>query len=297
MSEAFDPYQRWLGISPEEQPPNHYRLLGIQLFENDAEVICAAANRQIAHVAQCGKDQPCHDGSAVLDELLSAQNCLLAADKKAAYDAQLWVALTARAEGWQAGGPPLEYHVKGAARYFWIQAKRWWIWQLRLPAAYQTLGECVYREGRSRERLAALFVECERVSERLKELSARSTSRGGLAERPRNTWGRVRDFLRRGTARVRVAMAGRRRRCLLQRMGRSVYEADGLSSGPEHLATPIHLARTRLAQLRGEIAQLAVVPAGQLLSPRRLAWMVIAVLSLPVLLFLWGKLSLISGLW
>ena len=38
MPESFDPYHRWLGIPPREQPPNHYRLLGIDLFEADADV-------------------------------------------------------------------------------------------------------------------------------------------------------------------------------------------------------------------------------------------------------------------
>ena len=28
LQEKFDPYHIWLGIPPEEQPPNHYRLLG-----------------------------------------------------------------------------------------------------------------------------------------------------------------------------------------------------------------------------------------------------------------------------
>ena len=31
--ENFDPYHKWLGISPKDQPPHHYRLLGIDLFE------------------------------------------------------------------------------------------------------------------------------------------------------------------------------------------------------------------------------------------------------------------------
>ena len=31
----FNAYHKWLGIPPEEQPPNHYRLLGIALFEKD----------------------------------------------------------------------------------------------------------------------------------------------------------------------------------------------------------------------------------------------------------------------
>ena len=39
MSDAFDPYHRWLGIPPDEQPPHHYRLLGINAFETDPEVI------------------------------------------------------------------------------------------------------------------------------------------------------------------------------------------------------------------------------------------------------------------
>ena len=28
MSDHFDPYYTWLGIPPEEQPPDHYRLIG-----------------------------------------------------------------------------------------------------------------------------------------------------------------------------------------------------------------------------------------------------------------------------
>ena len=40
---AFDPYHKWLAIPPEEQPPNHYRLLGFPQFEFDADVIEGAA--------------------------------------------------------------------------------------------------------------------------------------------------------------------------------------------------------------------------------------------------------------
>ena len=49
-SAAFDPYHRWLGIPPEEQPADHYRLLGIARFERDPEVIRDAATRQMGHV-------------------------------------------------------------------------------------------------------------------------------------------------------------------------------------------------------------------------------------------------------
>jgi len=43
---AFDPYHRWLGIPPAEQPPNHYRLLSLPLFESDLDVIETAVERQ-----------------------------------------------------------------------------------------------------------------------------------------------------------------------------------------------------------------------------------------------------------
>src|SRR5437667_408919 len=47
---AFNPYHKWLGIRDIEHPPNHYRLLGLDLFEDDADAIANAADRQMAHV-------------------------------------------------------------------------------------------------------------------------------------------------------------------------------------------------------------------------------------------------------
>ena len=46
----FDPYHKWLGIPPDEQPANHYRLLGLELFESDRDVIDSASLEQIAHI-------------------------------------------------------------------------------------------------------------------------------------------------------------------------------------------------------------------------------------------------------
>ena len=40
MAEKFDPYYTWLGIPPQEQPPHFYRLLGLEVFEENREVIC-----------------------------------------------------------------------------------------------------------------------------------------------------------------------------------------------------------------------------------------------------------------
>jgi hypothetical protein len=54
MPQEFDPYHRWLGIPPDEQPADHYRLLGLVRFENDIEVIRDAVERQIGHVRRYG---------------------------------------------------------------------------------------------------------------------------------------------------------------------------------------------------------------------------------------------------
>lgn len=89
MSDDFDAYRKWLGIPPEEQPPNHYRLLGIAVFEDDPDVIENAVNRQMAHVRtfQTGKHSKL--SQEILNEISSAKICLLNDDKKAAYDEKL----------------------------------------------------------------------------------------------------------------------------------------------------------------------------------------------------------------
>jgi len=69
----FDPYHRWLGIPPAEQPANHYRLLGLSPFEGDPEVIRDAAARQIAHVRtyQLGPNSAL--SQKILNELAAAK--------------------------------------------------------------------------------------------------------------------------------------------------------------------------------------------------------------------------------
>src|SRR6476620_8149382 len=89
MSESFNGYHVWLGIPVNEQPPNHYRLLGIAIFETDLDVIDHAADRQMAHVRtfQSGRHQAL--SQQILNELANARLCLLNAPRKAEYDEQL----------------------------------------------------------------------------------------------------------------------------------------------------------------------------------------------------------------
>jgi serine/threonine protein kinase len=89
MSETFDPYHEWLGIPASLQPANHYRLLGIAAFEENSTVIANAADQRmmILRTFQTGKHAT--ESQKLLNEVAAAKVCLLNAEKKAAYDAQL----------------------------------------------------------------------------------------------------------------------------------------------------------------------------------------------------------------
>ena len=89
MDESFDPYLRWLGIPPEEQPAHHYRLLEIATFEARAEIIAAAADRQMAHVRKMQTSPHGRKTQQILNELSTARICLLDTQRKTQYDAEL----------------------------------------------------------------------------------------------------------------------------------------------------------------------------------------------------------------
>lgn len=89
MTQAFDPYHKWLGIAPKDQPPNHYRLLGIELFEDDCDVIAAAAERQMMHLHSLKLGPRVEPSQRLLNELAAARVCLLKPEEKADYDARL----------------------------------------------------------------------------------------------------------------------------------------------------------------------------------------------------------------
>ena len=92
----FDPYHKWLGIPPEEQPPNHYRLLGLQVFESDPEVILGAVMRQSAHLKTYQLGQHAALTQKLLNEVSAAKVCLMDPQRKAAYDTRLRKELEAR---------------------------------------------------------------------------------------------------------------------------------------------------------------------------------------------------------
>ncbi|HEX5106626.1 MAG TPA: hypothetical protein VFV87_22555, partial [Pirellulaceae bacterium] len=103
MSAPFDPYHKWLGIPPEEQPPHHYRLLGIKPLESDPDVIESAADQRMVHLRSFQAGQYGALSQKLLNEVSAARLCLLEGTKKAAYDAQLRGQLAA---GQLAAGQP-----------------------------------------------------------------------------------------------------------------------------------------------------------------------------------------------
>lgn len=89
MTDKFDPYYKWLGIPPRDQPPHHYRLLGIELFESDRDVIDAAANRVMAYLKDLAAGDEAEYSQSLLNEVSRARICLLNKEKKTAYDKDL----------------------------------------------------------------------------------------------------------------------------------------------------------------------------------------------------------------
>jgi formylglycine-generating enzyme required for sulfatase activity/cytoskeletal protein RodZ len=89
MPEPFDPYHRWLGISPKDQPPNHYRLLGLDHFETHPDVIEAAADQRMAHLKRFNTGKHSALAEKLLNEVAAARICLLNPAKRAIYDQAL----------------------------------------------------------------------------------------------------------------------------------------------------------------------------------------------------------------
>lgn len=86
---AFDGYHKWLGIAPKDQPPNYYRLLGVDAFESDMDVIRHAADKQLAFLKTCSTWENLALAQQLMNEIAAARECLLDAKSRAAYNAGL----------------------------------------------------------------------------------------------------------------------------------------------------------------------------------------------------------------
>ena len=116
MSSDFDPYRTWLGIPPEDQPPNHYRLLGISIFEDQPAAIEHAADQRMAHLRTMQGGKRAALSQKLLNEVANARVCLLNAEKKAAYDRQLRYTIESRQAGERQVAPPASTLPSACAR-------------------------------------------------------------------------------------------------------------------------------------------------------------------------------------
>lgn len=73
---AFDPYLKWLGIRTSDQPPDHYRLLGLESFEADADVISNAADARMLHIKTFQSGKYSQYSQRLLNEIAAAKLCL-----------------------------------------------------------------------------------------------------------------------------------------------------------------------------------------------------------------------------
>jgi hypothetical protein len=84
----MDVYHKLLAIPPNEQPPTHYRLLAVEPFETDREVIANAARARCQFVKSVSLKNP-ELTEPILDAIMAAKHCLLDPLQRAEYDRAL----------------------------------------------------------------------------------------------------------------------------------------------------------------------------------------------------------------
>jgi hypothetical protein len=95
MSESFDPYAAWLGITDPRRPPSQYQLLGIPNFEGDLTNIRVHADASLARINSIDPGPNQIAWNQVRQEMFLAKMCLCDPARKRNYDEQLRQTLTA----------------------------------------------------------------------------------------------------------------------------------------------------------------------------------------------------------
>jgi hypothetical protein len=300
MTADFDPYRKWLGIPVEERPVNHYRLLGVKLFEDDADVLSNAADRQMAYIRGFQTGPHSVVSQQILNELSAARVCLLDPTKKAAYDAGLRKVLAARDEGVDMDAIVSQL-LRGAGRYLVVAAKRSWLQWWTLPGAYLMLGIAVRGDRRYTERLGARLAEIASLADQVRQAEQLGETPGApppppgtpqpppqqVSEPRRATfWDGVKRIPALLAKRVRIARLEWRQRRALRRLGAEAFQIDGVVAGPSELTAPIQESKAAVERLAAEQKRLQTVQPGQGVAPAWIAWAGLAFVALIVLLIL-----------
>lgn len=82
-------HYEWLGIPAAEQPPDHYRLLGVVRFESNVDVIRESARLRIEEIRQFPYDAQAEDPRPLMNRVLAARECLLNPETRYSYETRL----------------------------------------------------------------------------------------------------------------------------------------------------------------------------------------------------------------
>jgi hypothetical protein len=292
MTEDFDPYYQWLGISPKHHPPNHYRLLGLELFETNADVIANAADQRMAHVRTFQTGQRANYSQKLLNELSTARRCLLDRGQKWDYDAALRAQVDREAGPKKAASTPppppsgpgddhthgdadratsspsaagVMADIRAASRLTVLQAERLRLTQLQLRPAYQALGKHLYRDGHFRREL---YEEFDALDLRR---NAGDTAGGDDADLDDETDKPHRNLAGKVLDRAKSEARSLEFNSLLRALGETAYERFGKGAGPPEVVSPLEILTRELADMDAEIAKLSEARTGRVFDVRWLA--------------------------
>jgi hypothetical protein len=96
MASNFDPYWEWLKIPANQQPPNHYQLLGLKPLESSIEAIDEATDRLVEKMQRLSNGPQVEAAQKILNQVAQARLCLSDPDKKQFYDRQLTARLASQ---------------------------------------------------------------------------------------------------------------------------------------------------------------------------------------------------------
>lgn len=85
----FNPYNKWLGISKDEDSPSHYQMLGLNRGEFDPDVIEAAAEQRILFLESVQNGANKDQARKLTKEIRLAKLTLLDPKKREAHDIEL----------------------------------------------------------------------------------------------------------------------------------------------------------------------------------------------------------------
>jgi hypothetical protein len=86
---AIDVYKEWLGIPDGPRPPDHYQLLRLVQFEDNAEKVRKNYKKLNGHVRKYATGQYSNESQTLLNELAKAMLCLTDEELKQDYDRSL----------------------------------------------------------------------------------------------------------------------------------------------------------------------------------------------------------------